>query len=101
MREIKAHRTGGPLNEALRVEADGDKYHVSAKAHGQWQKKWTLEFQGDRICTDETGGPAGLSEELLLALVLDRLTQDDADTGMARVKLREALFWLGRATSDK
>lgn len=104
MREIKTHRTGGVLNEALRIEVDGDKYDVLVKAHGQWGKKFRIEFQGDREYAEDRGGPDGLSEEVLLAILLDHLGATDRyhdankelnhGAGIAHDRLQEALLWL-------
>ncbi len=98
MREIKIHRTGGKLNENLRLEADGDKYTVMVKAHGSWGPKFKLEFQTKEF-SDETGGPDGLSDEVLLAILIDRVISrkntKPADE-IVIVKLEEALFWLSK-----
>ena len=95
MREIKTHRIGGKLNENLRLEADGDKYTVMVKAHGSWGPKFKLEFQAKEF-SDETGGPDGLSEEVLLAILIDRLEnkidKTRADLLMLE-RLWEAMFW--------
>ena len=100
MREIKAHRTGSPLNESLRLECDEEsgKYHVLVKAHGQWGPKLKLEFQSKDF-SEDTGGPAGISDEVLLAMVLDRLEQakdKNWQTSLAITKLEELMFWLSR-----
>ena len=108
MREIKTHRTGNPLNEALRLECDDEsgKYHVSVKAHGQWGPKLKLEFQSKDF-SEDTGGPSGISDELLLAMVLDRLVSTsqyhnpvdremDREVCLAHDKIREALYWLSQ-----
>ena len=104
MHEITLHRTGGPLNEAFKIERDRDKYDISVKAHGQWGRKFRIEFQGDRAFAEDTGGPAGLSEEVLLAVLVDYLGSSNRYHGVDREmergannaydKLRETLFWL-------
>ena len=100
MREIKTHRTGNLLNEALRLECDDEsgKYHVLVKAHGEWGPKLKLEFQSKDF-SEDAGGPSGLSDEVLLAMVLDRLEHakdKNRQTSLAITKLEETLFWLSR-----
>ncbi len=86
MRELTEHR-GDPFNErvAIRVEDPEDpkkapcKYHVSLKGPaGLWEKLTTLKFQEGPLQEYVPGGilyrpPNGLSNEAILAIVLDRL----------------------------
>ena len=107
MREIKTHRTGGLLNEAIKIETDDEyKYTVMVKAHGSWQQKFKLEFQDDRLHSEETGGPDGLSDEVLLAILIDRFEQRFTKNlvhgeVLARERLKEALFWLRDSLNER
>lgn len=98
MREITTHRDGTPLNDLLRVEAHegNEKYTVFVKSHGEWQPKLKIEFQ---IVEPVEAGPAGISEEALLAVLLDRLQQRPEQSrgkSLAITKLEEGSFWLGK-----
>ena len=97
MREISKHRNGSKLNDSLRVEAHegNEKYTIFVKSHGEWQPKFKIEFQH---LEPVEAGPVGVSEEAILAILVDRLQQRinlSLEKGLAVVKLREAQFWLG------
>lgn len=100
MREIKTHRLGDKLNEVIRLEYDEDscRYTIAVKSHNTWGDKHKIEFQiGD--FTEK--GPAGVSEEVLLAIVLDRIQHRVPSSGSmmqeAWIRLRESMFWLNEA----
>lgn len=98
MREITTHRDGAHLNDLLRVEAHegNEKYTVFVKSHGEWQPKLKIEFQ---VTEPAEGGPVGVSEEVLLAVLLDRLQQRPEQSrgkSLAITKLEECSFWLGK-----
>ena len=101
MVEIKTHRVGDKLNEEIKLERDPDTghYHVQVRGHGVWGNKLKVELQSGDFGVP---GPAGVSEEALLAVVLDRLqrrlvVQSSLECGLAAAKVRETLFWLGES----
>lgn len=100
MNEIKTHRVGDKLNEEIKLERDPDTghYHVQVRAHGAWGNKLKIALQSGDF---GVAGPNGVSEEVLLAVVLDRLqrrmVQNSLECGLAVTKVRETLFWLGES----
>ncbi len=100
MREITSHRVG-PLNERLRIEAfdrpniaECYEYRITGVDEREEKPRtWHLTFQGGPV---ETMGVNGISNEVLLAIVADRLQRDAGDgEGLeAWRKVREAMMWL-------
>lgn len=88
MRELQEHKIDPFNTEHVFVKAEDDglpagqapcKYHVFLKGHGQDGNKLpTIKFQDGPLKVENPWGttlhpPNGLSDELLLAIVLDRL----------------------------
>ena len=110
MRELTSHKING-LNEALRVKVTDEpgqgnachKYHVVPMTGNA--KGLLIEFQNGLL--QETVYPNGLSNEVLLAIVEDRLlgfqSGDFAcrENALALTKLQEALMWLHKRTRDR
>lgn len=108
MRLISTHVDGEPagqLNSFLRVEAGPadpggvpSAYHVYFRSRGQWQQVARLDFQNGEL--DANRGPNGLSPEVLLAVLIDRLKQLQGSVTArtaneyALQHLQEALGWL-------
>lgn len=110
-RELTSHKVNG-LNEVLRIEVlDGPgpgnachRYRVEptvGNAAGV-----LIEFQYGPL--QETGGvPNGLSNEVLLAIVEDRLIGFQSgqfacrENAVALTKLQETIMWLQKRTRDR
>jgi hypothetical protein len=118
MKEILDHRTS-PVNEEIRVEQEWELepstkpvnyvpapkcYSVYARSHGEWQKTVQLRFHAGDLTP---AGPNGLTNEVLLAVVLDRLRQFQAgpmacrENSKAAEKVEEALHWLAARTRER
>ena len=110
MRELINHKVNG-LNEALRIEVtDGPgqgnachKYRVTPMTGNA--KGLLIECQNGPL--QETVYPTGLSNEVLLAIVEDRLIGFQSgefacrENAQALLKLQQALRWLNRRTRDR
>jgi hypothetical protein len=115
MREITSHKLTG-LNEALRIEANdelgpGGAHHcygiVSTEPRHSDQPPAVMcpiRFQEGPIGTH---GVNGISNEALLAVVIDRLEcfqrgqYSCRENALALTKLQEAMHWLHHRTRDR
>lgn len=111
LREITSHRLNG-LNESLRVLAMDPPGHGGANHHyairvgdsGRLDGEHEIFFQKGPI---QEAGVNGVSNEALLAIVIDRLESfQQGDFGcrenvIALEKLEEALMWLQKRTRDR
>lgn len=111
MRELTSHKVNG-LNEVLRIEVldepgQGNACHRYRVTPTVGNAVGTLiEFQNGPL--QETGGvPNGLSNEVLLSIVEDRLVGFQngeyacRENGMALAHLQECLMWLQKRTRDR
>lgn len=114
-RTITTHRVD-PFNAAIRVSAnenssiDGPQFCSQYYWQTEVQASTRVEELGDRCAWympfhEETTGNVlgGATHEVLLAIVHDRLTHMPNKSRcheIAADKIREALFWLGNASSD-
>ncbi len=113
MREINTHKVNG-LNEALNLTAldvpgnggANHEYRIDLlHPEGGVAKDWLIEFQNGPI--KETGFPNGLSNEVMLAVVIDRLRGFQSgqfacrENALALTKLEEAMMWLLKRTRDR
>lgn len=115
MRQLTLHADGQPagqLNTMIRVEAGPPgpggapvTYHVHFRSQGQWQQAARLDFQDGAV--EGAKGPNGLTHEVLLAVLVDRLKgfQGGAFACTANEyalqHLHEALFWLRARTWER
>jgi hypothetical protein len=109
MREITSHRING-LNEALRIEAVdapglGGASHVYDVTPTVGNARGLrIEFQNGPL--QETA-PNGLSQEALIAIVIDRLECFQKgpyacrENALALTKLQEAQHWLHHRTRER
>jgi hypothetical protein len=107
MRELISHKVNG-LNEALQIEVLDEpgqgnachRYYVTPTTGNA--KGVLIEFQNGPL--QETVHPNGLSNEVLLTIVEDRLAGFQSgefachENAMALTKLQEALMWLHKRT---
>ena len=110
MRELTSHKVNG-LNEAIRIDVMDEpgqgnachRYHVTptiGNATGV-----LIEFQNGPL--QETVYPNGLSNEVLLAIVEDRILGFQSgkyacrENAIALTKLQEAMMWLQKRTRDR
>ena len=110
MRELTSHKVAG-LNEALRVKVTDEpgqgnachKYHVTPMTGNA--EGLLIEFQNGPL--QETVHPNGLSNEVLLAIVEDRLLGFQSgefacrENALALTKLQEVLMWLHKRTHNR
>lgn len=110
MRELTAHKVNG-LNEALKVEVVDEPgpggachaYHVTPTTGNA--KGLLIEFQKGPL--KETVHPNGLSQEVLLAIVVDRLECFQKgpyacrENALALTKIQEAMHWLHHRTNER
>lgn len=113
MREIKTHRIGDRVNDALCIEADEranqpvcSVYHVQVKMQSGWEKLIRIKFNEGFPALVKTVGEResaltvdGLSDESLLAIVVDRcklrgVAAGSREHSLAITKMEEALHWL-------
>jgi hypothetical protein len=113
MREITAHKVEG-LNESIKIEVLDDpgpgganhRYRLTFGASGDeyFSGEEFVEFQKGPLA--ETG-PNGISNEALLAIVIDRLQCFQAgefrcrENAIAITKLEEAMHWLHQRTRER
>ena len=118
MRQLTDHKVNG-LNEAIDIEVldapgQGGASHVYDVAYQQdgvftanFSDKRThlrVQFQNGAI---KEAGVNGISQEALLAIVIDRLRSFQAgpfacrDNAVALTKLEEALMWLQKRTRER
>ncbi len=116
MRKITDHKLPG-LNEALDIEVidepgQGGANHLYGISFGDpkdptghSQKTCLISFQNGPI--QEVGEANGISQESLLAIVIDRLRSFQAgpfscrENACALTKCEEALMWLKKRTQDR
>jgi hypothetical protein len=110
MREVTSHKVNG-LNDGLRVVTEdeiGDggahhKYGVHWNNHG-YEGSNGIKFQKGPIAEN---GFNGVSNESLIAIVLDRLECFQAggyacrENALAITKLQEAMHWLHHRTRER
>lgn len=116
MRKINTHKVNG-LNEELHITVlddpgVGGASHVYSIAYGfnpgtdegGSQEKCRIEFQNGPI---QEAGVNGISQEALLAVVIDRLQSFQAgpyacrENALALTKCEEAMMWLQKRTRDR
>lgn len=115
MRTITEHKING-LNEAIEIKVmdepgQGGACHeylitLFPDAAGRPQKSWPISFQNGPI---KEFGFNGLSQEALLAIVIDRLRSFNApsapfacrENAVALTHLETALMWLQKRTRDR
>lgn len=114
-REVLDHRSApaGDAQDNYRVEAVDDpgpggasfKYEVTVRSHGEWARHAAVKFQSGPL--DATSGPNGLTNEVLLAVVLDRLRGFQQgpfacrENALAITNLEQTLHWLGSRSRDR
>ena len=95
MREITEHRCGVGVDELLRLEHDPESgvYHFYAKNFGEWQRLVEIGYQEGTV---KESGPKGVSNQLLLATIIDRLRHSDTEREnvVALTHLETALLWM-------
>jgi hypothetical protein len=110
-REIKTHALNG-LNESLRLYAADErgsgnanhKYSIDIFKEGEGVEVVEINFQNGPI---KEAGVNGISNEVLLAIVIDRMQGFQAgpfasrDNACALTKLDEALMWLQKRTRER
>ena len=116
-RKVTDHEDGGVLNDELHIRVIdppgcGGASHVYSVAYGfnpgtdeaGSQEKCRIEFQNGPV---KESGVNGITQEVLLAIVLDRLRSFQAgryscrENALAIIKIEEALLWLKKRTSDR
>lgn len=116
MRKLTDHKVGG-LNEELHITVldepgQGGACHVYSIAYGfnpgtdagGSDEKCRIEFQNGPI---KEAGVNGVSQEALLAVLIDRLRSFQAgpyacrENALALTKCEEALMWLQKRTQDR
>lgn len=116
MRKITDHKLNG-LNNELHITVcdepgNGGACHVYSIAYGfnpgtdegGGQEKCRIEFQNGPI---KDVGVNGISQEALLAVIIDRLRSFQAaqyacrENAIALTKCEEALMWLQKRTQDR
>ena len=109
MRVIKDHETN-TLNEALRIDADerdiknGNASHFYSISNPDGKAMALIQFQKGPLAEH---GLNGISNEALLAVVIDRLRgfQDGQwrcrENAIALTKIEEALHWLHSRTRSR
>lgn len=116
-RKLTDHKDGGALNDDLHITVVdppgfGGASHVYSIAYGfnpgtdvgGSQEKCRIEFQNGPV---PEHGVNGISQEALLAIVIDRLRSFQSgkfacrENALALTKLEEALHWLQHRTRDR
>ena len=111
MRELTSHKSNS-LNESVKVEVADEpgsggahhKYQFYLRQHNEWHKGARVEFQKGPI---EEVGVNGISNESLLAIVLDRLECFEKGpfankfNQKALEHVESALMWLHARTKDR
>lgn len=116
MRKLTDHKTNG-LNEDLHITVvdepgHGGACHVYSVAYGfnpgtdegGSQEKCRIEFQNGTV---KEAGANGITQEALLAIVIDRLRSFQAgqyacrENAVALTKCEESLMWLQKRTLDR
>lgn len=114
MREIITHRGYPSINDLIRIETGDEpnkagasnKYNLSLFHSNQWQKIADIKFQEGSM-KDEGTSINGISNESLLAIVLDRLQSYQSgsfscrENAIAITKLEETLMWLHSRTKER
>lgn len=111
MRELVSHKVNG-LNDVLSVKVLDEpghggachSYHIAPTAGNAAGVR--IDFQNGPLA--ETGNvPNGISQEVLLAIVEDRLLGFQAgpyacrDNAVALTKIQEAMMWLHKRTRER
>src|SRR5437879_1825439 len=112
MREITDHKVNG-LNEALTITADertqGNASHnyvirLAPQQKSPRRNAYLIGFQEGPI---QDVGVNGISNEALIAIVIDRMRGFQAgdykcrENALALTKLEEAMMWLQKRTRDR
>jgi len=116
MRELTSHKVNG-LNEILRIEVLDvpghggacHEYLIGGYTHGPFEggkmeQGVVIRFQNGPVNENE---PNGISNEVLLAIVEDRLLGFQSgqyacrENAVALTKLQEAMMWLQKRTRDR
>ena len=121
MRKINTHKIAecsipepAQLNDLIQVEATDDPgsgnahhaYQFSLYRDKEWQKQGRVDFQKGPL-HEPGAGVNGISNEALLAVVIDRLRCFQAgpmnywENFHALAKLEEAMHWLHHRTRDR
>ncbi len=116
MREVKYQKVGA-VDKALKIEVADEpglggasfKYDLLTRNFNEWAKKARIEFQKGPVVTEAApeGGPNGVSDEALVAVVIDRLRSFQAgpascrENAIALTHLEDALHWLNHRTADR
>lgn len=109
MRTLKLHHDGHGLNESIVLTADekdplagGASHHY--RAHLQGEFVLSIQFQhGPR---NEPGSKPGVTEAVLLAILIDRMEAFNKgpyacrENAIVKTKLEEALHWM-KARADE
>ena len=109
MRELTRHKDGGLLNEQIRIFAGQTTDAPGGGCHSYAMKGPDSSFQGLEFQNGPLSevGINGLSDEAVLAVIIDRLEQfqegglHNRHTAVALTKLEEALMWLRRRKEDR
>lgn len=111
MRIVTDHKLNG-LNDQLHIEAMDEpvqgrachKYEIRLAATDGTNKVWPIDFQNGPV---KESGFNGLSQESLLAIVIDHLRSFQAgqyscrENAIALTKVEEAMLWLKKRTQDR
>ncbi len=107
MRMIETHKLPG-LNSVLRVEPQLDlkpgepcsSYTIFAKGFTEWTKILQIKFHEGELKED---GPKGVSNESLLAILIDRfqLGSQSRETSLVVTYLQQAMMWSRAAASGE
>jgi len=103
VREIRLHRDGYGLNDALRILADAR----DVDSGGGSSHRYEVEIGGSEVAVIQfqhgprkaEGSTPGITEEVLLAILIDRLKGFQAgpfscrENALTLTKLQEALHW--------
>lgn len=111
MREITDHKVNG-LNEVLTLQVIDEPgpgganhaYLVTLEVPHECDRHWRIDFQNGPI---QEAGLNGLSNEVLLAVVIDRMRgfqsgqYSSRENALALTNLEQALMWLQKRTRDR
>lgn len=108
MRYLHDHETN-PANSKIEIRVedepgDGGANHVYRICSEYFIRDVFLEFQNGPV---DSAGPNGITQEVLIAVCIDRLRSFQAgvflcrENAIALTKLEEALMWLHRRTQAR
>lgn len=106
MREVTMHKTN-PANEHLKIEADAPGNGGASHEYRIAFDRRTMEIINFQNGPIRDYGVNGITHEVLLAIVIDRLQgfqrgrYSCRENALALTKLEEALFWLNSRTHDR